>query len=42
MKELREEKKQWVLEKGTLRTSQKETQVRECTFVLHGWNLMRS
>jgi sigma54-dependent transcription regulator len=33
MKELREEKKQWHLEAGTLRTSQKETQVRESTSV---------
>jgi len=29
MKELREEKKQWLLEAGTLRSSQKETQVRD-------------
>ena len=41
LKELREEKKQWLLETGTLRTSQKETQVREFTSVLHSWNLMR-
>lgn len=27
MKELREEKKEWLLEAGTLRSSQKETQV---------------
>ena len=33
MKELREEKKQWLLETGTLRTSQKETQVRKFTSV---------
>ena len=37
MKELREEKKQWLLETGTLRTSQKETQVREFTSVLLSW-----
>ena len=41
MKELREEKKQWLLETGTLRTSQKETQVCEFTSVLYNWNLMR-
>ena len=36
MKELREEKKQWLLEAGTLRTSQKETQVCEFTSILYG------
>jgi hypothetical protein len=40
MKELREEKKQWLLNTGSLRTSQKETQVREFTSVLHSWNFM--
>ena len=41
MKELREEKKKWLLETGTLRTSQKETQVCEFTYELHGWKLMK-
>ena len=34
MKELREEKKQWLLDTATLRTSQKETLVREFTSVI--------
>lgn len=33
MKELREEKKEWLLEAGTLRSSQKETQVSGFTSV---------
>jgi hypothetical protein len=41
MKELREEKKQWLLDTGTLRTSQKETLVREFTSVLACFNFMR-
>ena len=34
MKELREEKRQWLLQTGSLRTSQKETKVREFTSCL--------